>query len=351
MTRPLSVAVAVSVAIGCGGGNAPTPTPRPALASAPGDSRGACTSGNAGKDLPAGKLRLVVATGGTGGVFYPFGGGLARILTARALDVEATAEVTGGSVDNLKLVHEGEADIGFSTMDSAWDAFRGQASYADTGPISACAIAVLYQSYIHVVARAASGVRAIPDMKGKRVSVGSAGSSTETAADRILEAAGLDPRRDVRRDNLSVAESANALRDEKVDAFFWNGGLPTAAVTDLATTSRQPIVFLEAAQYVAAMREKAGPVYEPMTLPKGSYSGQSADVPGVGVGNVLVVQAGMPEALAIRLLGAIFDNLDEVRRIHPEAAGLSLAGAARGSSIPFHPGAIRFYEEKGVWPK
>ncbi len=348
MTHTLPVAVVVSVAVGCG---APSPPPKPATAATPGDPRGACTSENAGKDLPAGKLRLVVATGGTGGVFYPFGGGLARILTAKAQGVEATAEVTGGSVDNMKLIHAGEADVGFSTMDSAWDAFRGQAAYADTGPISACAVAVLYQSYVHVVARQASGIRTVPDMKGRRVSVGSAGSSTETAADRILEAAGLDPRGDIRRDNLSVAESANALRDEKVDAFFWIGGVPTAAVTDLATTSRQPIVFLEAARYVEGMRARAGPVYEAMTLPKGSYAGQSAEVPGVGVGNVLVVQAGMPEALVARLLGAIFDNLDEVRQIHPEGAGLSLSAAARGSSIPFHPGAIRFYVEQGVWPK
>ncbi len=345
---PLFVAVA---AFGCGGGNAPAPSPRPALTAAPSDPRGACTPENARQELPAGKQRLVIATGGTGGVFYPFGGGLARVLTAKTKDVEATAEVTGGSVDNMKLVHAEEADVGFSTMDSAWDAFRGQASYSDTGPIPACAIAVLYQSYVHVVALESSGVQAIGDMRGKRVSVGSAGSSTEAAADRILEAAGLDPRRDVRRDNLSVAESAGALRDEKVDAFFWIGGLPTAAVTDLATTSRRPLVFVPAADHVEAMRAKAGPVYERMTLPKGTYAGQAADVPGVGVGNVLFVHAGMPEALVARLLAAIFDNLDEVRRIHPEAAGLELSAAARGSSIPFHPGAVRFYQEKGAWPK
>lgn len=350
MSSWFAVAVAVATAVGCGGA-APAPAPKPWIAAVPGDPRGACTPENARQELPAGKQRLVIATGGTGGVFYPFGGGLARVLSARAKDVEATAEVTGGSVDNMKLIHAEEADIGFSTMDSAWDAFRGQAAYADTGPIRACALAVLYQSYVHVVALEASGVRSVPEMKGKRVSVGSAGSSTETAADRILEAAGLDPRRDIRRDNLSVAESVSALRDEKVDAFFWIGGLPTAAVTDLATTSRQGVVFLEAARQLDAMRAKAGPVYEAMTLPKGTYPGQSRDVPGVGVGNVLFVPAGMPEALVGRLLAAIFDNLEEVRRIHPEAAALSLEGAPCGASIPFHPGAIRFYEEKGAWPK
>lgn len=333
---------------GCDG--APPATPKPPAAT-PSDPRGACTPENAGQEEPKGKLRLVIATGGTGGVFYPFGGGLARVLTAKAKDVEATAEVTGGSVDNMKLVDAQEADLGLSTMDSAWDAFRGRASYADTGPIPACAIAVLYQSYVHVVAAEASGVKTLAELKGKRVSVGSAGSSTEAAADRILAAAGIDPRREIRRDNLSVAESAGALRDEKVDAFFWIGGTPTAAVTDLATTSRQRILFLDAASQVEAMRAESGPVYERMILPKRTYPGQDADVPGVGVSNVLFVNARMPEALVRRLLAALFDNLDEIRRIHPEAATLSLEGGSRGSAIPFHPGAVRYYEERGVWPK
>jgi hypothetical protein len=344
-----AAAAGLCCAAACGGGD-PAPAPRRAPQAAF-DPRGACTPENARQELPRGKLRLVIATGGTGGVFYPFGGGLARILGAKAPDVEATAEVTGGSVDNMKLVRAEEADIGFSTMDSAWDAFRGQASYADTGPIPACAVAVLYRSFVHVVALEASAIRSVADIKGRRVSVGSAGSSTEAAADRILEAAGLDPRRDVGRDNLSVAESAGALRDEKIDAFFWIGGLPTAAVTDLATTARRPLVFVATGGLVDGLRAKAGPVYEPMTLPKGTYPGQDADVPGVGVGNVLFVNAAMPEALVGRLLAGIFDNLGEVRRIHPEAAQLDLPSAARGCSIPFHPGAVRFYQERGAWPR
>src|SRR5262245_28489135 len=339
--------VAAAALVACDATQPPSPKP-PAATSA--DPRGACTPEAAGP-APAGKQRLVVATGGTGGVFYPFGGGLARVLSAKARDVDATAEVTGGSVDNMKLVRAEEADVGFSTMDSAWDAFRGVGSYSDTGPIPACAIAVLYQSYVHVVALESSGARSVADLKGKRVSVGSAGSSTEAAADRMLQAAGLDPRAEIRRDNLSVAESVGALRDEKVDAFFWIGGLPTAAVTDLTTTARPRVRFLEAASLVAAMRAAAGPVYDPMTLPKGTYPGQDRDVAGIGVGNLLFVSARMPEALVERLLGAIFDNLEMVHSIHPEAARLSLESAARGSSIPFHPGAVRYYQEKGVWPK
>ncbi len=304
-------------------------------------------------DTPAGtgKLRLVVATGGTGGVFYPHGGGLARVLSAKLRNADATAEVTGGSVDNMKLVNAGEADLGFSTTDSAWDASRGTGSYTDTGPVPARTIAVLYRSFVHVVALEGSGIVRVSDMRGKRVSVGSAGSSTEAVADRVLEAAGLDPRRDIRRDNLSVAESAGAAKDEKLDVFFWIGGLPTAAVTDLATTPGRKIRFIRAAEYVGAMCAKAGPVYETDVLPKGTYPGLAEDVAGIGVGNILFANAAMPDVQVKAILGAIFDNLDEVHRIHPEAVSLSLDSAAKGSPIPFHPAAIRYYEEQRVWPK
>ena len=136
-----------------------------------------------------GKVALI--TGGTGGVFYPYGGGIARVLGKGIANAEATAEVTGGSVDNMKLINKGDADMGLSTVDSAFDAFNGLGAYADVGPIPGCAIASLYQSFIHVGARESAGITKVEDMKGKRISVGSAGSSTEIAADRMLEAAGL----------------------------------------------------------------------------------------------------------------------------------------------------------------
>ncbi len=310
----------------------------------------ACGAPQATSSKPA-KLRLVIATGGTGGVYYPFGGGLARVLSAKLPNADATAELTGGSVDNMKLVQAGEADLGLSTLDSAFDATRGIGSYADTGPVPARTLAVVYKSFVHVVTLEGTGIRKVADMRGKRISVGSAGSSTEAAADRILEAAGLDPRRDIRRDNLSVAESASAMKDEKVDAFFWIGGMPTAAVTDLATTPGRRIAFVPTSEFIEPMRAKSGPVYDPALLPKGTYSGQDADVPGIGVDNILFVNASMADAQVTALLTALFDNLEDVRKSHPEAAGLTLAGAAHRSPVPFHPAAVRYYEEKGVWPK
>lgn len=309
-----------------------------------------CTPAAASTEAPSLPRRLVVGTGGTGGVFYPYGGGIARILTERLSDTEATAEVTGGSVDNMKLIQAGDADLGLSTVDSAYDALQGQASYEATGKVPACTIAVLYPSFLHVIALESSGINTIADMKGKRVSVGSAGSSTEDAADRLLEAGGLNAQADITRDNLSVAESVAAMKDQKIDAFFWIGGLPTSAVTDLVATPGLTVKFLPTADLVPQLVEKYGPVYTNFALPAGTYAGFDQDIPGIGINNILFVNASMNEQLAYDILTTLFDNLEEVKAIHPEAQKLSLETAVEGSSIPFHPGAIRFYQEKGVWP-
>ena len=274
---------------------------------------------------------------------------MARIITEKLPNAEATAEETGGSVDNMKLIAKGEADIGLSTVDSAYDASIGAGSYKDTGPVPACAIAVLYQSFVHVVALESSGINTVEEMKGKRISVGSAGSSTEGAADRVLEAAGLNPQSDVLRDNLSVAESVAAMKDQKIDAFFWIGGLPTSAVTDLVATPNLAVKFIPTSQYVDAIVAKYGPVYQAFDLPAGTYSGFDQPIPGIGIGNILFVNANMPADLSYNLLKTIFDNLAEVQEIHPEAKKLVLETSATGSSIPFHPGAIKFYTEQGVW--
>ena len=294
------------------------------------------------------KLRLSIATGGTGGVFYPYGGGLARVLSKHVAGVQATAEVTGGSVDNVKLIASGDADLGFSTIDSALDAVRGVGPYADTGPQKIATLAVLYDSFVHIVAGGGAKIAKVADMKGKRISVGSAGSSTEVMADRLLAAAGLDPQKDVSRDNLSVAESASALKDGKIDAFFWAGGLPTSAITDLVTTSNTKIVFVPAGDLVAKLNAKYPNLYRAFTMPKAVYAGTPADVTGIGVANILFVAANAPAATVTKVLAGIFDNLAEVEKIHPEAAKLTLAGAAAKTALPFHPAAIAFYKARGA---
>jgi uncharacterized protein len=313
--------------------------------------QGPCTPENADKPRPTGKARLVIATGGTGGVYFPFGGGLARIISAKLPRTEMTAEVTGGSVDNMKLIYANEADIAMTTVDSAYDGFIGSGIYEDTGPIPACTMAVLYQSFQHVVALDGSGINRVADMRGKRFSVGSAGSSTEGAADRVLEAGGLDPRRDIGRDNLSVAESVAAMKDRKIDAFFWIGGLPTAAVTDLVSTPGLKVKFVPTDDVIQLMRDRYGPVYNEFTIPRTAYAGMEADVPGIGIGNILFTNANMNHDLIYDLTRTIFENLPDVQAIHPEARRLSVEGAVSESPLPFHPGSITYYREKGVWSR
>ncbi len=290
---------------------------------------------------------LVIGTGGKGGVFYPYGEGLANLLTANMENVKATFLETGGSVDNMKFIQSGRVQIALSTVDSAFDAIQGQAAYAESGKVSACALAVLYTSFVHVVASEASGITSVTEMKGKIISVGDSGSSTEGAADRTIEAAGLDPQTDITRQNLSIANATTALADGKIDAFFWIGGLPTKAVSDMLATGLK-VKFIDASQYVQPMAARYGPVYSAFTLPKDVY-GMDADVPGIGIGNILVVDARMSEEQAYGIVATLFAHLAEVQNFHPQAASLTLPGAVVGSSIPFHPGAIRFYQEQGVW--
>lgn len=293
------------------------------------------------------KQRITIVTGGTGGVFYPYGGGVAKILTEKMANMQATAQVTGGSVDNCKLVSAGDADIGFSTLDSAFDAMTGTGAYAKDGKLDVRILAVLYDSFLHVVG-AQGQATTVASLKGKRVSVGSAGSSTESIADRVLEAAGLNPKTDITRDNLGVAESAGALKDGKVAAFFWIGGVPTAAVRDLATSGQPALQFIPTGEELAKLERQFPGLYRTFNLPANAYTGQAAAVAGLGVANVLVVSSKARNEQITAILNGMFDNLDEVQKIHPEARRLTLAGAAAKSAVPFHPAAEAFFKAKGV---
>lgn len=301
--------------------------------------------------LPAGAaspMRALIATGGKGGVFYPYGEGIANVLSSQEPKFKASAEATGGSVDNARLVHSGKADIGFATVDSAYDAVHGAGAYAKDGELDLRVLAVLYDSYLHVVASSDSGIASIGDLKGKRVSIGSAGSSTESIADRVLEAAGVDPAKGVVRANLGVAESADALKEGKIDAFFWIGGVPTAAVKDLADAGKPPVRFVPTTNELAAIDKKYPGLYRQLTLPKSAYEGMAADTPCLGVANLLIVSPKADDAFVTAALTGIFDNLDTIHKAHTEAAKLSLKGAAVTTAIPFHPAAEAFYKARGA---
>jgi hypothetical protein len=296
------------------------------------------------------KTRLSIATGGTGGVYYPYGGAIARIITEHLPGVEATAEVTAASVDNLKLVRDHRSDIGFSLADTLADAVAGRGAFARKGAVPARVLAVLYDNYTHLVASGASGVSRVADLAGKHVSIGAAGSGTELLATRMLRAAGLDPARDIRPVSLGVAQSVDALKDGKIDAFFWSGGVPTASILDLASTQGVSWRLVPNDDVLASVRATYGPsLYSRLRVPRSAYPGLPADVPVVGVSNLLVVNADMPEPLAYAITRLMFERQRELVAVHREAAHLTLADAATPSPAPFHPGAIRYYRERGSW--
>lgn len=294
------------------------------------------------------KYSLSIATGGTGGVYYPLGGGLANVLSKYVPGMQATAEVTGGSVDNLKLIASGKPYIAFAMADASQDAYRGEDKFKGN-KVPLRTLMILYPNRMHVVTIEGTGISKMADLKGKRVSTGSPGSATEVMAFRVIEASGLDKDRDMKRERLGVAESVNAIKDRKIDAFFWVGGLPTAAVTDLANTPGVKIKLIDHADTVAAMNRKYGQLYVQDTIPKATYRGMDADNHQATVWNILVSHESLSDQTAYNIVKTIFDKRDDLIAVHKEAANFRLENQkAAASPIPFHPGAAKYFAERGV---
>jgi hypothetical protein len=293
------------------------------------------------------KRSFSIGTGGTGGVYYPLGGGLASLLTKYVPGWSATAEVTGGSVDNLKLLGAGKSELALSMVDAGLDALKGQDKFKGN-PVQVRTLAVLYPNRMHVVTTEATGIKSFADLKGKRVSTGSPGSATEVMAFRVIEAMGLDKDKDLRRERLGVAESVNALKDGKIQAFFWVGGLPTAAVTDLGATPGVKIKMIDHADAVAAMNKKYGPLYAAGEIPAKTYPGQETPNKIAVVWNVLVTTDKMPDDVAYKIVQIIFEKREEWAQVHKEALSLEMKNQLLSNTpIPFHPGAVKYFAEKG----
>ncbi len=298
-----------------------------------------------GSHAEAQTTRLSIGTGGTGGVYYPLGGGMAAVLSKHVPGWEATAEVTGASVANLQLIGQGKQDIGLAMADAALDAVKGEAKFKDR-KVDARTLIVMYPNKMHVVTTEGSGISSVTDLKGKRVSVGEPNSGTEVMAMRLLDAAGVGT--DFKRERLSVAEGVNGIKDGKIDALIWVGGLPTAAITDLATTPNRTIKLIDHAQYADAMNKKWGNLYVKGKTPAGTYKGQEADVQNLDVWNLLVADARMSDEMAYTIVKTLFEHKDELVAVHREANNIVLESQAGGSPIPLHPGARKYYEERGV---
>jgi uncharacterized protein len=297
-------------------------------------------SAPAGSDGGEGTGRLSIATGGTGGVYFPLGGGLADLISENIEGYTATAEETNASVDNMNLIGSGESDIAFVLGDTASDAAAGAGEF-EGGAIDACALGILYTNFTQLVASADSGITSVADLEGQRVSLGEAGSGTEIIGLRVLEAAGLDPDADIERAQLGIAETVDALRDGTLDAGFWSGGLPTGALVDYASTG--DMVLVPTAEFAGDLQEAYGAYYLESEIPADTYEGQADAVPVVGVPNVLVVNTSMDEGLQEQLTALLFEQKDALVAVHPAATELDQETAGSVEFMDVCPGAQTFY--------
>lgn len=295
--------------------------------------------------MAAAQTQLSIATGGTGGVYYPLGGGLAELINRHIEGYQAVAEVTGASVENLALISQGESDLALALGDSVAQAYEGTGAFEGRQLPNVRAIAAAYNNAVHLVTLADSGITSLEDLRGKRVSVGAPGSGTEVNAQAILEANGITYD-DIDEQRLNFNETAAALRDGDIDAGFLSVGAPTSAILDLATTHDVAFVVLTDEEIESAL--DADPVFARATIPANTYPGQEEDVLTVGIPNIWVVSADMDEELAYEITRVLFERTDELIAIHPAAESTTVDFTLEATPIPLHAGAARYLQEQGV---
>jgi hypothetical protein len=230
--------------------------------------------------------------------------------------------------------------------DTAYDAFKGQGVF-NGKPVAVRTLALLYPGYAHLVVSQGSGIRKVSELKGKRVSTGAPGSGTEVMALRILEAGGINHEKDIKKDRLGASESAGALKDGKIDAFFFTGGVPTGAILDLSATPGMKISIVVHDDLIPAMIAKSGPIYYKAVIPKKVYSAVDEDVPVSAVGNLLMTYQDLDETLAYTIMKTLFDRVPELVAIHKEAQSINLKDAASEKGVPYHKGAQKYFKERG----
>lgn len=289
---------------------------------------------------------LSIATGGTGGVFYVIGGAIANTLNKHIPNTKVTAEVTAGVIDNIKLLGARKVELALLASDNAYEAYIGGGVFKTKIPMRT--LLVLWSNYFHFVVREGTDINSVRDLRGKRVSLGSPGSGSEVKGSRLLEVFGIDSKKDITLDRLSVAESAGAMKDRKLDAFYFPGGLPAPAILDLAATPGIKIKLLDLGESVSKMRGKWGPVYFGTLIPKGTYPGIDYDVNTLAAGTILCCLDEMDKDLTYQITKVIIEDRSEIILVHKEAESISLQNAVIGSPIPYHPGAIGYYKEKGM---
>jgi TRAP transporter TAXI family solute receptor len=299
-----------------------------------------------GCSKPAGSAsNLILATGGTSGTYYPFGGAMAQIFNTKIPKMNVTAQATGASAENIKLVNKGEAELAIVQNDVMDYAYNGTETFNGEKFQNFRTIATLYPEVVQIIVSPESGINSVADMKGKRISVGAAGSGVESNAKQILEAYGLTFD-DIKASHLSFAESANGYKDKSLDGFFVTAGVPNSAIQDVSALQSVKVLAVDDAT-MAKLTAKYG-FYTPYTIKKDVYKGMAEDAKTVAVKATLITKKDLSDDVVYSITKALFENQKELGEAHAKGKELTLEDAVKGVSVPFHPGAEKYFKEKGV---
>ena len=291
---------------------------------------------------------ITVGTGGIVGVYYPLGGAICRFVNAGRKDhnLRCTVESTGGSVFNINSVMSGDMDVGFAQSDTQYYAMKGEGAFKDKPQPKLRALFSVYPELFTLVARQDANIKRFEDIRGKRINIGDPGSGSRATMDLVMKEFGIAPSDLKLASELKFVEMAPALCDNKIDAFVFVAGHPNAIFQEAATSCASNIAAVAGAPINKLVA--ANPFYAKADIPGKMYKGTDAPQPSFGVLATLVVSADMPEATAYAITKAVFDNFDDFKKLHPAIANITKEGSLQGNSVPFHPGAVKYFKEKGL---
>lgn len=293
------------------------------------------------------RTQLVIGTAGKEGVFYPLGTAMAAVISKYVSEVDAIAPETSGTAENIKLLQEGKIELALAQADIAWAASQGQLNGLPR-KVAVRNLLGTHARYLHLVTLADRGIRVVEDLKGKRVSTGPAGSATDVKALRVLGAHGVTPYNLGTHEHLDDSEAARALEDGRLDAFASDASLPMPTVRKLAAASNIGVRLIPTGSTISRITQRHGPSYFVGSIPEGTYPGMDKDVPAAAEMTLFVAHEIMAEPLAYEITKVLLERTPELALATAMAKEISSASAVRGSPVPFHPGALRYYKEAGI---
>jgi len=292
----------------------------------------------------AAEEKLILATGGTAGTYYPFGGAMAKIWNSKIPGMNVTAQATGASAENIRLVNKGEAELALVQSDTIDFAYNAKEAFKEK-LTKMSVVAVLYPEIIQIAIQGDSPAKGFADLKGKKIGVGAPGSGTEANFRQLLDVYGMK-KEDVNAQYLSFSESAEQFKDKHIDAFIVTAGIPNAAIMDVG--AQRDVKLLSIPPDMVAKLTQKYPFLAAAKIPVNTYKNQNAEVSTVAVNAVLIASSALKDDVVYNLTKALFENQAELASAHSKGKELNLQAAVKGVSIPFHPGAVKYYKEKGL---